>query len=493
MLQGRVDTTVFPFNNYEIGFIAAYVSSLLVIGWLGMRARREKSMSDFYLAGRGVGIAVLLLTLYATQYSGNTLFGFTGKTYRIGYSWTVCVHFMTAIVVFYLLFAPKLFQLSRRHAFITPVDFLQYRYESSPLNLSASIIMIIGLSNYLVGQLKALGTAAEGFIPSHPATAYVGGVLTLALIIVVYESLGGFRAVAWTDVIQGSVLLVGFAVLIVLVFQKFGSLSEATRTLIAQRPEQVAAPDANGAREWVSWILIVGLGGALYPQAIQRIYAAQSATVLRRSLAIMAFLPLTTTLIAVVFGVMASANLPGAASGDEILTVVCRQIQAESLLGRWLVVLLFAGILAALMSTADSVLLSISSMFAKDIYAVHIAPGASEEQLTRAGKICSWLVIATMAGAAIALREMALVSLLKIKFELLVQLAPAFILGIHWSRMNARAVLGGMWVGAAIAVGMFLTIPGGKYAGIHAGIYGLAANLLIAIGGSLIAREPEER
>ncbi len=90
-----------PFTPPEIAFIAVYVLSLLVIGWLGMRARKEHSMQDFYLAGRGIGFLVLLLTLYATQYSGNTLFGFTGRAYEKGFAWGVSIHFMTAIVVFY--------------------------------------------------------------------------------------------------------------------------------------------------------------------------------------------------------------------------------------------------------------------------------------------------------------------------------------------------------------------------------------------------------
>ncbi len=97
-----------PFTIAELAFIAVYLLSLIAIGLFGFYARRENSLRDFYLAGPGIGFVVLLLTLYATQYSGNTLFGFSGATYRRGYSWALSIHFMTAIVVFYLLLAPKL-------------------------------------------------------------------------------------------------------------------------------------------------------------------------------------------------------------------------------------------------------------------------------------------------------------------------------------------------------------------------------------------------
>jgi len=107
-----VNSELMPFEPAELAFIGVYLLSLLVVGWLGLRAKKDDSMSDFYLGGKGVGLFVLVLTLYATQYSGNSMFGYTGNAYRIGYAWLMCVHFMTAVVVFYLLLAPRLHFLS---------------------------------------------------------------------------------------------------------------------------------------------------------------------------------------------------------------------------------------------------------------------------------------------------------------------------------------------------------------------------------------------
>ena len=484
-----MSSNVLPFGPGELLFIAGYLASLLLIGWLGLRARREQSLQDFYLAGRGLGFIVLLLTLYATQYSGNTLLGFTGKTYKIGYAWAVCIQFMTAIVVFYLLLAPKLQWLSQRHDFVTPSDFIQHRFGSRRISALATLLMVGALVNYLLAQLKAMGEALRGFIPQHGDEAYVWGVVILAFVIVIYETLGGFRAVAWTDVVQGCSLLIGFSILIVMVFQKYGALADATNVLAATKPMLTDVPTHIKACEWASWIFLVGMGGALYPQAIQRIYAARSPRVLRTSLAVMAFLPLITTLVAVVFGVMAAAHIPGHESeSDKILTVVCREIQEQGTLGRGLVVLLFAAILAALMSTADSVLLSISSMLTKDIYVPFIHPTASENELTRVGKRCSWFLIAMATIMAIQLKDTELVSLLKLKFDLLVQLVPAFFVGLHWSRLQPLGVLVGMLTGIVIAVSLFLTGHDSPL-GIHAGLYGLAANAAIAVGMSLPSGE----
>ncbi|MAE65176.1 MAG: hypothetical protein CMJ18_12970 [Phycisphaeraceae bacterium] len=488
-----------PFGRWELGVVGLYLVSLLVIGWIALRARREDSMRDFYLAGGRMGVVVLLLTLYATQYSGNTLFGFTGKTYRIGFVWAMSVHFMAAIVVCYLLFAPQLFRRARRGGFITPTDYLDDRFGHRGLNLLATVVMIAAIANFLLAQLTAMGRALEGLTRLPSNQAFIYGVLILAAIILVYETLGGMRAVAWTDAIQGSILLIGFATLLVIVFRTFGSLEVATRALLDPEtgaPEKVRPPSAAQCRQWMSYVVLVGIGGALYPQAIQRIYAAGSEAVLRRSLSVMVFLPFTTALVALVVGIIGAAHIHDlkSADADRVLAIICRHVQEQSTLGHWLVVILFAAILAAIMSTADSVLLSISSMLSKDIYRPLCRPGASEAELTSVGKISSVVLLLLLAGLAIFLNSLenkpTLIKLLDKKFDMLVQLAPAFMIGIHWKGLKATPVFVGLIAGLAVALGLpklpLSWVDGsGKIADIHAGLFGLAVNTLIAVGGSV--------
>ena len=122
-------------NHGGIIFLFLYLFSLVGVGLLGHYSKKEDSLGDFYLAGRGMGGIVLFLTLYATQYSGNTLFGYTGKTYRIGFEWTASVLFMFSIIPGYLLFAPRLVALARREGFITPGDYISHRFGSRALTL----------------------------------------------------------------------------------------------------------------------------------------------------------------------------------------------------------------------------------------------------------------------------------------------------------------------------------------------------------------------
>ena len=482
-----------PFGPGAWLFITAYLCSLLLLGWAGFRARREDTLRDFYLGGRGFGVIVLFLTLYATQYSGNSVFGVAGATYRVGYTWLISVHYMLAIIVFYMAFAPSLRKRARERSYLTPVDYLRDRFGSEALCLFASIIMIVALSNYLLAQLMTMGRALQGLSGAYGNVAYDYGVIGLALIMLIYGTLGGIRAIAWTDVIQGGVLMIGFVVLLLLLRAEFGPLFDATNVILASADaDKIARPSASQLREWLSYILIVGIGAALYPQAIQRIYAAKSPHTLNRSLAIMAFLPFGTAFIAVIAGIYALAYIPGldGAETDQVLSRLLRSIQAGSLFGYAFVVLIFSAILAALMSTADSAMLSISSMFTKDIYSTRINREAAESVLTRTGKRCSWIVVCSLAALAIALKEHAsLITLIDRKFDLLVQLAPAFMLGIHWKSLRTRPTLAGLVAGVTIALalafGPFEFVVAGKIWGFHPGIYGLAANAIIAIGGSV--------
>jgi SSS family solute:Na+ symporter/sodium/pantothenate symporter len=337
----------------------------------------------------------------------------------------------------------------------------------------------------------AMGLLLQGMTDINPQTAFIAGVILLAVIMLVYETLGGFRAVAWTDMIQGGILMIGFVILLFVVLDHFGGLGKSYELLQSAEPEKVAVPDARTNLRWFSYIIVVGLGGALYPQAIQRIYAARSQRVLRNGVATMAFLPLTASLIAVLVGVTAAASTePSLASltnteSDRVFSELCRIVMEKSVLHKWLIVVLLAAVLAALMSTADSVLLSVSSMLTKDIYHRQINPNASDARLTMIGKSTSWIVVAIMAALAIYLYSLGdnkptLVKLMDMKFDMLMQLAPGFILGAYWRGMKSNAPFWGLVWGL---ICIFALYPVGTLVnwGVHAGIFGLAVNLSVVV------------
>lgn len=103
--------------------LCLYGVAMILIGWWSGRGKQlGKSVSDYYLAGRNLGVITLFFTLYATQYSGNTVVGYAPQAYREGFSWLQSIPFFILIIGVYLLFAPRLYVIGKKQNFITPTD-----------------------------------------------------------------------------------------------------------------------------------------------------------------------------------------------------------------------------------------------------------------------------------------------------------------------------------------------------------------------------------
>ena len=190
--------------------VSVYVIAVLSVGYAARRARRDSSLSEFYLAGRSLSGPVLLLTLYATQYSGNTLLGYPGEAYRLGFAWVMSIGFMMSIIVVYLLFAPRLHRLATRFNYITPGDWFAHRFQSPLLTNLANLLLIAAIASYLLAQLMAMGHITTAL--SGSAVPYWVGVVMFTLVIIVYETVVGcarwrgrtaFRDSCWSWASQG--------------------------------------------------------------------------------------------------------------------------------------------------------------------------------------------------------------------------------------------------------------------------------------------------
>lgn len=463
--------------------LGIYLVALVGIAFVAARARRSDAPSDHFLAGRELGVFVLFLTLYATAYSGNSLLGYPGEAYRRGFSWIMATGFMMSIIVAFHALVPRLRPVAVREGFVTPGDWVRFRFrgESSArsLGLAVAVLMSLALANFLFAQLKAMGEMADqvtgGLVP------YEFGVALLAAMVLFYETLGGMRAVAWTDAFQGILMLFGLAALLSWLLGESGGLGPLTEQIVAARPGADAVPAGTELANWFSTIVLLGLASVVYPQAIQRIYAARSGVVLRRSFALMTFMPLTTTLVVTLIGLAAIARFHGLGEieADRVMPLLLGEWAGEGGVSSVAAVVVFLGALAAIMSTADSVLLSLGSIAAEDLLGgAHNAPDT-----TRLGKRIAAGAIVIMALLAMAARDITLWGLIELKMELLIQCVPVFLIAIHRSELKARPALIGLCVGTVIAVaGVFLDAK--RIGGIHIGVIGLSVNATIAWLGS---------
>ena len=470
------------FGVWGVVALVVYLLALLGVAEFARRAKRDASPSDHFLAGRSLGTFILFLTLYATAYSGNSLLGYPGRAYRDGYSFIMATGFMMAIIVMFHVIVPRLRPLAVAGGFVTPGDYLRVRFSgrwARPLRLAVAILMSLALANFLLAQLKAMGDVAS--VVTDGRISYPMAVVGLAAVILFYETRGGMRAVAWTDAAQGIAMLLGLAGLLGWLLSEAGGLTEITTAVAAKRPSAVSVPSATVCVNWFSTIILMGLASVLYPQAIQRIFAAKRGQALKRSFAGMTFMPLATTLVVTLIGIAAIArfDITNAVDTDEVVPMLLRDWGAAGGYSTWAAILVFLGALSAIMSTADSCLLSLGSLLSRDL----LGREGSDESATQLGKLLAAGMLLAMIPFALW-RDLTLWRLIELKMELLIQCVPAFLISLHWSRLRAGPVFAGIVVGTVFSAGLSLAGMT-RIEGIHVGVVGCALNVTVAVVGSL--------
>ena len=457
--------------------VGVYLLCLPLIGW--MARTKVNHLKEYYLAGGSIGIVSLFFTLYATQYSGNTMLGFAGRAYREGPVSLFTVLGMAAIIPMLMLFGRKLNVYARRYNFVTVADFLRFRYANANLVNLANVLLIITLSSYILTNLKAAGLLLE--VISNEKIPLHYGICGLAFVMAIYESLGGMRAVIWTDILQGFLLLIGSLTVFVVVFIQSGVTDNLFNPLDYYSANW-ATFDNYEIRRGLSLVLMFAIAICIYPHALQRVFAAKNWKTLRGSLRWMLIMPFLTTLPIMLTG-MAGFYLFGdgfvleGAQSDRVIPLLLGSLSQQTPLLKWLLALFMAAALAAIMSTVDSALLSLGSMFTQDIIRP-MYPSMSQSRLGQVGKAMTWLLMILIAIGAICVSK-TIWFLIVLKLEIMLQVAPCIIFGILFSRLAWKPVFMGLIVGVLITVTLKFFFEAPSYlSGVHDGMLGLTANLI---------------
>lgn len=394
--------------------LGLYLMMLLAFGVAGWR-KSQNNEEDYYLAGRGQGWLVSSLTIMATFFSSFALLGAPGMVYKEGvvfalFSLNVP---LSGAAVYFL--GARISRIGRAKGYVTPADMIcGYYGESKALRLLVALIGALYAVPYVIMQIKAGGILSESMFGEG---AYVPGAIILAGITMVYIMIGGMRSVAWTDVVQGLLLVVGMLLAGLATVAALGGFGAFFAAIAELPPASLSAPGTTGKYQpWMllTIVLFASTGSMIQPAQWMRYYAADSTNTLRRSALVFAVL-LTACFL---FGVMlvglggqalyplaetAAGVAPHAAVGeyDNILVTVLTNhlpqlFGAGSLIGAIITSLILVAIMAAAMSTADSNLHSLSGVVTRDVYDRYIRPEASDSERTWVGRIviCVSTVIA---------------------------------------------------------------------------------------------------
>ena len=257
----------------------------------------------------------------------------------------------------------------------------------------------------------------------------------------------------------------------------YGSLDANTTLFLQNQPELFADVTLANQITWLSVVILIFFGISVYPQAIQRIYSAKNENTLRRSLSLMVIMPLLTTLPLVIIAIIGSAHFPDLdkAGSEQIILLMLNKL--THIEGMSIVITIFvAAAIAAIMSTVDSAMLAIASLFTQDIYHKQ-NPQASQKKLTYVGKVFSWGIMAFMVVLAVNLPS-TIWWLIQMKLEILVHVAPAIMLGVHFKNISHKSIIYGLLAGVGVTLLFLLTPLPSKPFGFHAGVVGLFVNFI---------------
>lgn len=412
-----------------------YLLIMTIIGIYFYR-RARKSESDYFTAGQSINTFVGAFAIFAAVASSSSLMGAVGSGVTLGLPYFFTYAFgVIAILPF------AMFLISgqvRRAGVKTMPEFFNQRFGTSVQILSA-IIVVLGMTFYMVPQLTAAGLIGSYVL----GIDYVTATIILGLGFTIYAALGGMWAITYTDLLQGSIMLVGIILLAGFIWVDFSSIGNLLNTALEVDPNF-----GSITQPWMSYfgLFIAFLWfGIISPSVVMRNFASRDAKTARRS-SMWATLIYLVLFVAGFFVTAAGATLDivGTLDNTDMIFVSVIEHYLPPILGG----IMLAGLLAAIMSSADAMLLAISAGVAHDIYKAHINKQASERFVTLLGLIV--MFVAVIIGILIAVNPPGIIAIMVgwVGGFLLSSFGFPFVLGIWWKRANRQGAFVGMLGGA---------------------------------------------
>ena len=493
-----------------IAILIAFAAYLLFMVFIGVWSMKKTTgADDYFLGGRGLSGPVAALSAQASDMSGWLLMGLPGSVYALGtgQAW-IAVGLGLGTIINWLVIARPLrsYTIVANNSMTLP-EFFGNRYHDDKkilLGISSAIIVIF----FLVYTASALASGGKLFNTVFGIDYHVA-LLIGAAVILVYTFMGGFLAVCTTDFIQGSMMLIALLVVPIIAW---GYVSGSFSDMLAQTGVNSAhylSLTYNGDHP-ITLVEILsnlawGLGYCGMPHILVRFMEIKNEKELKKSSAIAITWVVISLTLAVVIGLVGRAFLlpeilgetAGAPSTESVFIEMIKKIFMEILPLPFVGGLFLCGILAAIMSTADSQLLVCSSSVSADIYKDILNPDASDEKVLKIGRLVT-IVVAVLAIFIAWNPDSSIMALVSDAWAGLGSaFGPLVVMSLFWKRTNLQGAIAGLVSGAAtVLIWDYLPIMGGQTIGAATGLYsllvGFIVSLVFIIVVSLITKAPEQ-
>jgi SSS family solute:Na+ symporter len=473
-----------------LAVLVVYLGLVLGIGILSHRLLRFTG-EDYFLATRSIPAFVLLMSLFGTHMTAFSLLGASAEAYRNGIGVFALMASSSALivpVVFYFV-GVRLWAIGKRRGYITQVQFFRDRWESDGLGLLLFVVLVSLLVPYLLIGVLGGGVALDQ-ITGGQVPRWLGS-LAVCLVVMTYVMYGGLRGTAWVNTFQTLVFMVLGAVAFVWIVRQVGGLEAVLGRLSAEHPELLVRGDL--VRPWqLLTYAAIPLSVGMFPHIFMHWLTARRADSFR--LPIVAY-PLCVAVVwlpSVLLGLVGRDAIPGL-EGPAASSVLVRLIDGyapELLAG-----LLGAGVFAAIMSSLDSQVLSLGTMFTQDIvrhYGFHNR--MSERRQILSGR----LFVAGILGLTYLLSQVATPSIFRLgvwSFTGFAALFPLVLAALFWPRSTKSGAIASILTVVALWVAFFVhawSRPGYTLGG--TGVMPvaviLAGSAVVLVGVSLATRPP---
>lgn len=461
----------------NIVFLLVFLCALFAIGiYFG---RNNRSVSDYLLGGKSLPIGVSALTIAATMYGGGMLVGRTSYAYDTGVMMFLYGLSPLLTLGMAMLMCSKMKNFT---SYTTVTEFLDERYHSRFLRVTCSILSIISLVGVAGSNVTALVSSitAMGFDNPIPWAVF------FMAVIIILTTIGGIKAVAYTDAFQLIVIFIGVPTAMIFCLRQnggFGQVLNELQTVSDTLPQDYLTAVTPLNMITLLWLVLPNLlNRAISQDIFQRMFSMKSRKEANIACGIAAVLVTILSMPPVVIGMIARLRLPEMAEAGDSSSALAQVMLLY--LPDWMFGLLFAAIIAAILSTSDSLLTGAASHFANDVVEVLFT---KRLETNREKKLLLATRIFTLAAGFFAV----LYSLYSpgiingMVYAITLYTSGAFVpifFGVMWKGATRRGAIAGLIAGLLAAVAGFMGVEVGSVPGeIFSSLVGAVVLFLVSI------------